>query len=47
MAKKFNEAVKSKLTTDEIEIFFKVLDTILEQSKNFDIKKGKIDEVIE
>ncbi len=47
MARKFNEVVRRKLTADEIKIFFKVLDTILEESKNFDINKGKIDEVIE
>jgi len=47
MAQKFNEAIKSKLTENEIETFFKVLDTILEKSKKVDINKGKIDEVIE
>lgn len=40
MAQKFNETVKSKLTQNEVEIFFKVLDTILQESKNIKIGKG-------
>ncbi len=40
IAQNFNETVKSKLSKDEVEIFFKVLDTILEESKKMDIKKG-------
>ncbi len=47
MAQEFNEAIKNKLTENEIETFFKVLDTILENSKKVDINKGKVDEVIE
>ena len=37
IAKKFNEVVKSRLTQDEIESYFKVLDTILDASKNMSI----------
>ncbi|MBU0631430.1 MarR family winged helix-turn-helix transcriptional regulator [bacterium] len=41
MALKFNETVKSKLTKNEVEIFFKVLDIILEESKNMKRSKGE------
>ncbi|WP_345991699.1 MarR family winged helix-turn-helix transcriptional regulator [Sulfurimonas sp. HSL-1716] len=42
LAQKFNETVKSRLSKEEIETFFRVLDTILEESKNMKIKKGDI-----
>lgn len=34
MAQKFNETVRSKLTQEELETFLRVLDTILQESKN-------------
>lgn len=34
ISQSFNESVKSKLSKEEIETFFKVLDTILQESKN-------------
>ena len=40
LSQKFNETVKSKLSKEEIEIFFKVLDTILEESQNMNKSKG-------
>lgn len=40
IAHKFNESVRSKLTQNEIETFFKVLDTIFEESKNMKNTKG-------
>jgi len=39
IAKNFNESVKNKLTKEDIETFFKVLDIILEESKNMDNKQ--------
>ena len=40
IAQKFNETVKSKLSKEELEIFFKVLDIIFQESQNMKIKKG-------
>lgn len=40
IAQKFNEAVKSKLDKQEIETFFKVLDIVLDISKDIKINKG-------
>jgi len=39
IAKNFNESVKNKFTKEDIETFFKVLDIILEESKNMDNKQ--------
>lgn len=41
LAEKFNEAVKAKFTQEEIEIYFKVLDTILQESQNIEFIIGE------
>ncbi|WP_428738765.1 MarR family winged helix-turn-helix transcriptional regulator [Sulfurimonas sp.] len=38
---RYNEAIKSKLSDGEIEIYFKVLNTILSQSQNIELELGE------
>ena len=41
IAQQFNEAIASQLTDEELKTYFKVLDTIVQTSKNFQFNKGK------
>ena len=41
ISKNFNETVRSKLSKEEVDTFFKVMDTILQESKNINTKKGR------
>lgn len=38
-AKKFNDEIKSKLKTEDVETFFRVLDVLLEEGKNINLEK--------